>query len=312
MSIFVIGSFMHANFMEMERLPAAGESVVATSMRAELGGKGLNLAVGMHRLGARVSLFLAAGHDAAGNAMLDRLKVEGVCASHVLRLGEYSGYGVGFIGHNGANVIAVFPGANALLSAAHVEQESAAIASASWICSQYEVPEDATLQAFKIAKQHGVKTYLNPSPWRKSEGEWLGLTDVLVVNESEAAAMFDLVGTEQMTPQLWCSRLSSLARTLGWKGYLLVVTLAEFGCVALEQSGNIIFQPAWPIRQIDATGAGDAFGCGLLWSLINGLSVPEALINANACGALLAASAGCLDALPTCQQLLAFKEKTQF
>lgn len=310
MNIFVIGSFMNAHFMEMAHLPASGESVVATSLRVEPGGKGLNLATGLHRLGASVSLLMAVGKDFAGNAILDWLQVEGLSHSGVLRFGDHSGFGVGFIDHDGANAIAVFPGANACLSAAHVAQQSAAITSASWVCSQFEVPHMASLQAFQMAKEHGVQTYLNPSPWQDIEPELLDLTDVLVVNVTEAAAMFGLAYHEQMTARWWQNSLPSLAQAKGWKGYLLVVTLAELGSVALEQGGRVVFQSPWPVYQQDATGAGDAFGCGLLWSLAAGLSVQEALCNANACGAIVAASTGSLDVLPTHQQLVEFKKRT--
>ncbi|HPE73991.1 MAG TPA: PfkB family carbohydrate kinase, partial [Candidatus Competibacter sp.] len=134
--------------------------------------------------------------------------------------------------------------------------------------------------------------------WRQIDNELLALTDVLVVNANEAALMFDQSDLEKLTSQDWSEQLPKLARQLDWMGRLLVVTLAETGCVALDEVGQVVSRPAYPIQQVDATGAGDAFGSGLVWSLLRGLSLTEALRVGNACGALIAAREGILDGLP--------------
>jgi sugar/nucleoside kinase (ribokinase family) len=70
--------------------------------------------------------------------------------------------------------------------------------------------------------------------------------------------------------------------------------------------GRVVSQPAYRIQQIDATGAGDAFGCGLVWSLLRGLPLTESLRVGNACGALIAAREGILDGLPRRAEVEAF------
>ena len=75
MIFFVIGSYMNANFMGVPRLPVEGESLAATSVWTEHGGKGLNLGVGLHRLGASVDMLLAVGNDAVQVIYLNRLFV---------------------------------------------------------------------------------------------------------------------------------------------------------------------------------------------------------------------------------------------
>lgn len=107
-----------------------GESVTAERYTQEMGGKGLNVAVGLARLRRQpegVAALIGCGRDAAGDALLDLLKAEGLDAAHVSRLPGTSGMGSGLIGPDGENQIAVAPGANALLTAAHVDA-----AAASW------------------------------------------------------------------------------------------------------------------------------------------------------------------------------------
>ncbi|MCB1780740.1 MAG: hypothetical protein KDJ34_11760 [Candidatus Competibacteraceae bacterium] len=87
---------------------------------------------------------------------------------------------------------------------------------------------------------------------------------------------------------------------------MLAVTLTDAGCVALDKAGTAVSQPAYPIQQVDATGAGDAFGSGLVWSLLRGLPLTESLRTGNACGALIAAREGILDGLPRCADVEIF------
>jgi ribokinase len=298
MRAFVLANYMNANFLHVERLPREGESLEARRHVREHGGKGLNLAVGLHRLGVTVDLLMAVGADEAGAAVTHRLAEEGLCTERILTLGAASGFGVGFIGLGGANFLAVHPGANALLTTEHVEQTSAALAEAEWVLAQFESSDSVIRHAFRHARRAGKRTYLNPSPWRPLEAELLALTDVLVVNAAEAAQLFERPGLEAAARAEWVGQLAGLAARLEWRGTLLVVTLGAGGCVALDYTGQVLGEAAYRVRQIDATGAGDAFGAGLVASLLRGLPLAEALRTANACGALVAASAGVLDALP--------------
>lgn len=306
MGFFVIGSYMNANFMGVPRLPVEGESLAATCVWTEHGGKGLNLGVGLHRLGASVDMLLAVGNDVAGNVIQDCLRNEGMRTNWIVRLGEKSGYGVGFVCPQGKNFLAALPGANALLMPAHVEEAMSSLAKLDYVCAQFEAPDAPIMKAFELARLRGLRTYLNPSPWHMPAQALLSTTDILVMNASEAAALFDMPNTEWWDTVRWAANLPALAERLGWRGELLVVTLGAQGALALSQSVDVIYQPAWVIKQVDATGAGDAFACGLLWALSQNLSLQQILQTANACGAIVAATTGVLDALPDQQQLDAF------
>jgi ribokinase len=306
MRAFVLGNYMNANFLYVDRLPVAGESLAATRYFQEHGGKGLNLGVGLHRLGVTVDLLMAVGQDDAGAAVTHRLAEEGIGTDWVLTLGPNSGYGVGFIAPDGRNFLAAHLGANALLTPEHVDEAQASLIAADWVLASLETPNPVILHTFRLARRLGKRTYLNPSPWRALEADLAKLTDVLVANATEAAALFRQPTLETLTPNEWMERLPTLAQSIGWNGRLLVVTLADAGCVALDDTGQCASQPAYRISQIDATGAGDAFGSGLVWSLLRGLPIDEALRIGNACGALIAAREGILEGLPHRAEVEAF------
>ncbi len=307
MRIFVLGSYVNANCLCVENLPTAGESLSAQTMWTEHGGKGLNLVVGIHRLGVHVDTLLALGADSAADALLKFLQAEGVDTRWIIRTSEQSGFGVGFIAPGGENFLAVYPGANALLDASHVAQAAVAIAAADLVCAQFEIPETPILAAFSHARKLGIRTLLNPSPWRVSTVELLTLTDILVVNESEASSLFSLPAGADLSPEYWVSALPAWAERCAWRGELLVVTLGEQGCVALNNR-TVIYLPAWVVAPMDATGAGDAFSAGLATALVRGDNLPAALKLASACGAWVAAHRGVLQALPTMTEITRFIE----
>lgn len=308
---FVLGNLVSAWFLYVDRLPARGESLAAQRVFSEFGGKGLNLGVGLHRLGSEVAMLLALGNDEVGDSARRMLAAEGMDSRWFQAVDAGTGFGVGFIAPDGSNFLAAHSGANALLSAAQVRAAQEALCQSAWVLAQFEVADEVIAESFRIAAQAGVRTYLNPSPWREITAEILALTQVLVVNEPEAHLLLGLVGQEQGSLDDWCQRLPAWASASGLGGRLLVVTLGGLGSVALDPQGRVHSAPAYAIGQVDATGAGDAFGSGLVFALSRGDGVPAALAYANACGAIIAAGEGILARLPTAVQVAAFMATTQ-
>jgi ribokinase len=298
MRAFVVGNYMNANFLFVPRLPRPGESLAAQGHFQEHGGKGLNLAVGLHRLGARTDALIAVGDDAPGRDLTALLAGFGMDVSRIQVVPAASGFGVGFIAPEGHNFLSAFMGANLLLSPDHVEAAREAIEAADWCLAPFEAPEATVAAAFAIARAAGRKTCLNPSPWKEPAPELLDRTDVLILNQTEAADFFVQPDLAEAGPASWREKLPALARQRGWRGELLVVTLAEWGAAALDADGAVHHAPAFAVESVDATGAGDAFACGLLWTLNRGEGIAEALRIANACGALVVSGRGVLDRLP--------------
>lgn len=303
MRAFVLGNYMNAHFIHVDRLPVEGESLAARRVFQEHGGKGLNLGVGLHRLGARVDMLMAVGSDEAGAGVRQALAREGLALDRILTLGDSSGFGVGFIAPDGRNFLAAHLGANALLTVDHVESVRETLIAADWLLAHFELPDPVVRHALALARAAGVSTYLNPSPWRPLDAATLALVDVLVVNETEAAGLFGEDATDAWDRGDWCRLLPELAARIDWRGRALVVTLGPLGSVALGADGEVIQMAPPPIAQVDATGAGDAFGCGLVWSLSQGRPLAEALCFGNACGAHIAAREGILAHLPRLEDL---------
>lgn len=308
MQFFIAANFLTVYCCNVSQTPRPGEIVLASGLGIEPGGKGLNVAIGTSRLGAQVSALVGIGRDAAGDGLVSLLQSEGVGTDHVHRLADTSGCGFGLIAQDGSNCGAVFAGPNLLLSAAHAALARPTIESADWVYGQFETALPAVQACFELARAAGVPTMLNPSPWQPIPAELLGLTDVLLVNEVEAAQLLQHEVPAQASLTQTASLLDAAVQALWsrWPGRWLVVTLGERGSLAWQRGEAPVLTPAWRVHAVDTLGAGDAFASGLLFKLGQGQALPEALAFASACGAIMAATPGVLGALPTEQTVSTF------
>ncbi len=300
MRIFVLGSFIQACCWQVKHLPKWGETLVASALSIEAGGKGLNVAIGTRRLGADVTVLLGIGYDQAGDGLMRLLAQEGLVTRHVWRLAKQSGYGAGLIAKEGENVIAIYPGPNQLLTAAHVQAAQADIGRADWVYAQLETAMVAIVAAFRLAKLSGVCTVLNPSPWQSLPQELLDVTDILIVNATEAQNLLALAMPLPGSLQECFSGLEMVMGTLWlrWGGELLVVTLGALGSLAFSRDGQTYCAPAFAVQSVDSVGAGDAFASGFCVELCQRRQIQQALRYGNACGAMTASRLGVLAALP--------------
>ena len=78
MRLFVVANFVMACCWKVPRLPALGETLSATDLSIEPGGKGLNVAVAARRLGVNVDELFGVGNDAAADSQPVLLAKEGI------------------------------------------------------------------------------------------------------------------------------------------------------------------------------------------------------------------------------------------
>jgi ribokinase len=306
--IFVLGNFVQACCWMVPRLPLAGETLLATGLHVEPGGKGLNVAICLQRLGASVSTLIGCGNDAAGRHLMVLLQREGLDTSHVHQLDGASGWGSGWIGANGQNAIAVYPGANQLLTAAHATQAHSVIASAQLVYGQFETSLAALEAAFSIALTHGVPTVLNPSPWQTPSDAVRSSTHTLIVNETEAQALLGLTAPLAASTSECASAVQKALPALwaAWpQAQRLVLTLGAQGCMAWERAQRDLawYAAARSVQTVDTIGAGDAFASGYCAAILAGHTLTDAMRWGNACGAYLTSQRGVLAALPNADQL---------
>jgi len=81
-------------------------------------------------------------------------------------------------------------------------------------------------------------------------------------------------------------------------GGVVAVKQADEGCT-IGTGHETTHVPAFRIRAVDDTGAGDAFAAGLLAGMLRGLRAPDAAVLANGVAALKVTALGAARAMPT-------------
>lgn len=303
-SIFVLGSFVAACSAKVVRLPVAGESLRADAFTLEAGGKGFNLMVGARRLGASVDGLLAVGADLFAELAKPALMQADLPAEMLRRCDGATGSGIGFVDRSGENCLAVHPGANLRLSAAHVRDACEAIRDAKLVLAQFEIGDEPIAEAFALARSAGVPTLLNPSPYRAIDRHVLAHTSILVLNRVEAAQVARAFGVESAAADGQWTKLA--AALLGRGPESVVITLGAEGASAWHANGRSEFQPAFAVEVVDTMGAGDAFTAGLAVGLCEGRPFEDCLRLAAACGAFATRRLGVFEALATYQEVQQF------
>ncbi|BCI82812.1 ribokinase [Mycolicibacterium sp. TY66] len=270
--ITVVGSVNMDLVFDLADLPGPGQTVLASSLHSEPGGKGGNQAVAAARAGADVQLVAALGADATGGALRKHLQDNGVGLVATVSLPVPSGTAAIMVGHNAENMIVVAPGANGhlTLDSAHVR---AVVADCDVLLLQLEIPPATALAAARLAKDAGATVVLNASP-AGTDPEVLAalaaVTDVVIVNETEAAQWH-------------------------WPVPHLVITRGADGAEHRTADGETQV-PAPRVEAVDTTGAGDVFA-GVLaagWTA----DPAHALRRAVTAGALATLTPGAGDCAP--------------
>ncbi|MEP7290850.1 MAG: ribokinase, partial [Chloroflexota bacterium] len=270
--ICMVGSSNTDLIARVPRLPVPGETLHGHSFQTGFGGKGANQAVMAARLGAQVSVVTKLGRDSFGESTLANYRDQRIDTTHVL-FDDQAASGVALIAvdeNSGQNSIVIVPGANDALTPEDVRSARDAIISAQIVICQLEIPHEATLEAFRIAKAANVSTIFNPAPVAQFPDDLLALTDILIPNEVEAGM---LVGRKIEVDQ----QAVDAARELQARGpHTVVITLGSRGVLVVEGDQSPQWFAAEKVHAVDTTGAGDAFVGSIAYLLASGRTVGDA------------------------------------
>lgn len=294
--IVVVGSYNVGLTVVAPTLPAPGQTVLGHTFDMGPGGKGSNQAIAARRLRADVALVAKVGNDAFGASARDLLQREGLLGPGILRAEAHTGVGLILVDDAGDNMIAVAPGANALLSPEDLDAVPGLFEGASHLLCQLECTPELFMGAAGRAREAGMTTVLNPAPAVPLSDEALGLADVLTPNQTELAVLAGMPVQDE--GQAETAARSLLAHGVG----TVVVTLGERGALVVTE-GEATLHAARHVPVVDPTGAGDAFNAGLVTGLAAGRPLRDATALGLRAGAFCVTRLGCIDGFATLDEL---------
>ena len=298
MTVVVIGSINLDQLFSVNHAPKPGETLIADDLIEAAGGKGANQAVAAARNGMDVRFVGRVGDDGSGAGLRAGLVAAGVNTDHLLTDDTApTGRAVIFVEPNGQNRIVVASGANAEVTLADVQPLINEMTADDVLLATFESPMDTVKAAFEEARKQGITTVLNPAPARTHVSkELLKLTDIIIPNEGEATA---LTGIDTVDAASTAESANALLRS-GVKR--VIITLAENGSYYADANGDQFATPAFNIKSVDSTGAGDTF-IGAFLSRLGQDSVEDAIVYATAASGIAVSRQGGQPSIPQAEEV---------
>ncbi len=292
--VVVVGSVNLDVVTELDHLPRAGQTLIARSVRRNVGGKGANQAVAAQITCGAVSFVGRVGDDEDGRALVAELDHRGVATDLVAVVADAPSGAAYIAVADGQNTIVVAAGANGVWGA-FSDDEGAAIEGAPVVVSQLEIPEAVIVAA---AHRSTGRFVLNAAPARPVPDSVLRRCDPVIVNDNELA---DLTGLTVDGPD---SAIVA-ARELRSRGAISVVaTLGAAGSIWVDDAGDGR-QGSPRVEVVDSTGAGDQFVGALAARLATGDGLAAAVRWATAAASISVQAAGTLDSYPDTDAIVA-------
>jgi ribokinase len=292
--IVVVGSINMDLVSNVPHIPRAGETVLGHHFQMHPGGKGANQAVGVARLEYPVKMIGMVGRDAFGKQMLEQLKKEGVDTTHVGEAPAATGIAMIQVDTAAENSIVVAPGANLHLTPEVLRDKKEILRTAGIVLAQLEIPIETVQCLAEICSELHVPLILDPAPAHTLPEGVLNAVTWLTPNETEA--QFYAKGTSSDEEML-----AMLLRT-GVQGVIL--KRGALGCVLVGSDGVAHNLPAYKVRAVDTTAAGDAFNAAFAVGLLLGYGFVESARFATAAASISVTRSGAQPSLATRKEVL--------
>ena len=276
--ILNIGSLNLDYVYAVPHFVAAGETLLSSRRDVFAGGKGLNQTVAAARAGAEVCHGGAVGAD--GDMLLDLLRDAGADVSAVARVDVPTGHAVIQVSPQGENAIIILGGANRAVSPETVGIALEKVGPGDILLLQNEI--NGLDHIIRRAARKGLRILFNPAPMEDAVKDLpLELLDTLIVNEGEGKALAgDMDALKAAYPN------QKILLTQGSRG------------ASLWTGSEVIFQPAFPVKAVDTTAAGDCFLGYYAAALAEDLPYADALRLAAAASALAVQRPGAAPSIP--------------
>ena len=295
MNILVIGSANADMVIHTDRMAKLGETVIGHDFSVNAGGKGLNQAVAIAKLGGNVAFFGAVGKDYNGDLLINTLAENKVGFVGVRPDDQPTGIALITV-VNGDNFILLNGGANDAITPRLIESNSELIKNADYIVLQLEIPIEAIVKIIELGNELGAKIILNPAPYKELPKDVYSKIDYLIPNEHEAK---DITGIT-LDSRDNCIKAVKKLKEMGAKG--VIITLGEQGCV-YSHNDEICFCPAIKSNVVDTTSAGDSFIGALTVKLSQGEGLPDAINFASKVASITVSRRGAAKSIPYASEI---------
>ncbi len=298
--ICVIGSLNIDLTVSIPRFHLPGETIFSNDFKTYTGGKGGNQAVAAAKLKNDVMMVGKLGDDQYASIYIDLMNELKINHDAVLKTKDASsGVALIEVDEKGENRIVVVGGSNMLVDVPQIKNYLSKILSYDIFLFQLEIPLEPMVYLVKILKENNKTIILDPAPARELPDELISQVTILTPNETE-------LGILSKMPTKTDDEVVAAARSLIAKGAKKVIAKLGSRGAMLVTENNSTMVPAFKVKAIDTTAAGDSFNAGLATALEQGLNDYNAIRFANAVAAISTTASGAQGAMPSLDQVKEF------
>lgn len=260
-----------------------GATTFVDSIECHPGGNGSSTSRVLAKLGVPVRLLGAVGSDNQGQFLIDALREAGVDGSYIEQIAGPTSASVAAVKPSGERKFFHCMGASreAFRQGIQFTPELCRGMTHYHLASLFVLPRLRAKgpQILIDARAAGLSTSFDTNwdpeaGWMRTLEPFLPYIDTLFMNEEEAQMVTGSSTPAQIAKAVLAKGLGTLALKLGSRG-----------CAIYTQEREILC-PAFNIKAVDTTGAGDCFVAGFLTASLDGASLAESGRFANAVAAL--------------------------
>lgn len=290
MKFLVMGSLNYDYVYELNHIVQPGETVASVRMETLCGGKGLNQSIALAKAGSNVWQGGMIGED--GELLVNTAVRYGVGVEYLKIVSGRSGHAVIQVDANGQNSIVLYGGSNRKFTEEYIRETLEHFESGDYLVLQNEI--NRVNEVIREGYARRMKIVLNPSPYDAEILSWdLSKVSVFFLNEIEGEQMTGTGDVKKMIAILMQHYPEAeIILTLGEKG-------AFYG-----KGEQRFFQPAFPVKVVDTTAAGDTFTGYFLAARSKGFSAKKCLEIAAHASAFAVGKRGAAPSIPLWKEVV--------
>jgi sugar/nucleoside kinase (ribokinase family) len=290
----------------LRSVPDPGRLVLVDEMGLYTGGCAVNAASALATLGLPVEVIGKVGADPFGDFVVDAMQARGI-GTHGVKRDEQTGTSATMVmvDPDGERRFVHYIGANSRLTFEDVSTQLIKEASIFHVGGSLVMPGidgEPTAELLRAAQAAGVITFLD-TVWDDT-GRWMKLiepslpfVDYFIPSLPEAQQIVALEEPEEVAGALIDQGVGTVALKMG-----------ADGCLVMSSEKETLRLPAYEVKVVDATGAGDAFAAGFITGVWHGWSLTKTARFASAVGGLCVTGLGASGGVRSLAETIEFME----
>lgn len=282
-NVLVLGGLIIDKYLLVGEYPAKGEDVLIREAFERVGGSTINVACTLKNLGIAAYPVSTIGDDPDGQAIAAYLQAANIprdCAQ--VQAGQRTGYSLVIVDASSERTFMTFKGCESKFSAALIAAPLLASTALVYLTGYYLLAQNAgeIIACVRELKARGAAVMFDPGPLVHEIHQDIllaavSLSNILLPNSKEITKLSE--------------RLAIAGDFIEWAmargADCVIIKKGREGATAYRGEKKYDL-PAFAVRSVDTTGAGDCFAAGCIYGFLHGLTMEETLQFGAACGAL--------------------------